>query len=320
VDIDKPANRSEIKSPLLNTVGQTLTQGSRRMNRRTAVKAVAMLGSALASRTAFALEADPLRRGAYHNPFMEGGGGSGAPSCCPVVELRQYTLHPGKRDVLIDLFEREFIETQEAVGITVIGHFRDLEDPNRFVWLRGFSDMRSRGESLKAFYDGARWKSLRDSVNATIIDSDNVLLLHPARPDSGFALGKQIRPAIGAAVSAGLMVATLYYFDAPVDAAFVDFFEQRVKPELVAANASVLASLATESSPNTFRVLPAREGEHLFVWFSLFENQASYESHRASLARSAKWSDVSKQMMVRLKFRAPEVLRLSPASRSLLHT
>src|SRR5438046_7278878 len=52
--------------------------------------------------------------------------------CCPIVELRQYTLHPGKRDVLIDLFEREFIETQEAVGSKVIGQFRNVEDPDRF--------------------------------------------------------------------------------------------------------------------------------------------------------------------------------------------
>jgi hypothetical protein len=289
------------------------------MNRRKVVKAVAALAATLASRAAFALKADPLRRRAYDNPRIEGGG-SDASSCCPVVELRQYTLHPGKRDVLIDLFEREFIETQEAVGITIIGHFRDLADPNRFVWLRGFPDMRSRGVSLSAFYYGAHWKSLRDSANATIVDNDNVLLLHPARPDSGFALEMKVRPAIGAAVPAGLMVATFYYFDAPVDAAFVDFFEQRVKPELVAANATVLASLTTESSPNTFPVLPVREGEHLFVWFSLFENQASYESHRATLAGSAKWSEVSEKMMVRLKFRAPEVLRLSPASRSLLHT
>lgn len=58
-----------------------------------------------------------------------------------VVELRQYTLHPGGRDVLIDLFEREFVETQEAVGMRVIGQFRDEADPNRFVWLRGFPDL-----------------------------------------------------------------------------------------------------------------------------------------------------------------------------------
>lgn len=40
-------------------------------------------------------------------------------SCCPIVELRQYTMHPGQRDVLIDLFDREFIESQEALGIRV---------------------------------------------------------------------------------------------------------------------------------------------------------------------------------------------------------
>ncbi|HET7865773.1 MAG TPA: hypothetical protein VFL86_15325 [Burkholderiaceae bacterium] len=55
---------------------------------------------------------------------------------CHVVELRQYTLHAGQRDVLIDLFDREFVETQEAVGMTVMGQFRDLDDADRFSPLR----------------------------------------------------------------------------------------------------------------------------------------------------------------------------------------
>src|SRR5260370_4034349 len=71
-----------------------------------------------------------------------------------VVELRQYTLHEGTRERLIDLFENEFIESQEALGIRVIGPFRDLEDHNRFVWLRGFPDMDERSGMLAAFYDG----------------------------------------------------------------------------------------------------------------------------------------------------------------------
>ena len=79
--------------------------------------------------------------------------------CGPIVELRQYTLHPWLRDVLISLFERAFIETQEAVGITVIGQFRDLEDPNRFVWLRGFPDMVQRLAALQAFYGGPVWQA-----------------------------------------------------------------------------------------------------------------------------------------------------------------
>ncbi|GHO47962.1 NIPSNAP family protein [Ktedonospora formicarum] len=30
--------------------------------------------------------------------------------CCSIVELRQYTLKPGRRDELITLFEEHFIE------------------------------------------------------------------------------------------------------------------------------------------------------------------------------------------------------------------
>ena len=74
--------------------------------------------------------------------------------CCPIVELRQYTLHPGRRDTLVALFEREFLDTQEAAGIDVLGQFRDLDDPDRFTWLRGFRDMDARLASLSAFYGG----------------------------------------------------------------------------------------------------------------------------------------------------------------------
>jgi hypothetical protein len=109
-------------------------------------------------------------------------------TCCPIVELRQYMLHPGQRDVLIDLFDREFVESQEALGMKVIGQFRDLDNPDRLVWLRGFGDMPSRAQALKDFYGGPVWKAHREAANATMIDSDNVLLLHPAKTTSGFSL------------------------------------------------------------------------------------------------------------------------------------
>ena len=75
-------------------------------------------------------------------------------SCRSLIELRQYTLHPGQRDSLIELFEREFVETQEALGIAVIGQFRDLNRPDRFVWLRGFETIEARGQELAAFMMG----------------------------------------------------------------------------------------------------------------------------------------------------------------------
>jgi len=128
---------------------------------------------------------------------------------------------------LIDLFDREFIESQEAFGMKVIGQFRDLINPNRFVWLRGFRDMPSRAEALKDFYGGPVWKAHRDAANATMIDSDNVLLLHPATPTSGFSLANRERPRPGSnETRSELIVAAIYYFDAPVEAGFLEFFEK----------------------------------------------------------------------------------------------
>src|SRR5438876_6079853 len=174
-------------------------------------------------------------------------------TCCPIVELRQYTLYPGKRDVLIDLFDREFVESQEALGMKVIGQFRDLDNPNRFVWLRGFRDIASRAQALKDFYSGPVWKAHREAANATMIDSDNVLLLHPATPTSGFSFGNKERPGVGAnEARSELIVATIYYFDAPVDAGFVGFFEKTVKPEVSSLAARVRAYFVTEHQREHF--------------------------------------------------------------------
>src|SRR5262245_823733 len=107
-------------------------------------------------------------------------------TCLPVIELRLYTLKPGQRDVLIDLFERHFIESQEAAGMTLVGQFRDRHRADRFVWLRGFPSMEGRHQALEAFYGGPVWSAHRNAANDTMVDSDDVLLLRPARPDLAF--------------------------------------------------------------------------------------------------------------------------------------
>lgn len=241
-------------------------------------------------------------------------------TCCPIVELRQYTLQPGKRDDLIEIFDREFVESQEALGMRIIGQFRDLDNANRFVWLRGFPDMATRAQALTAFYSGPVWKANRTAANATMVDVGNVLLLHPARPASGFMLENTNRPpADTTKAPKGLVIATIYYFDAPADADFVDYFERTAKPVLANAGASIVAYFVTESSANNFPALPVREGEHVFVWFSLFQDDVAYEHYVAALDRSPQWRDeISKWITHQLK-RSPEVLRLMPTARSLLH-
>jgi hypothetical protein len=235
--------------------------------------------------------------------------------------LRQYTLHPGKRDVLIDLFDREFIEPQEAVGITVIGQFRDLDYPDRFVWLRGFRDMTSRAKALTDFYSGPVWKAHREAANATMIDSDNVLLLRPARPTSGFALENTKRPPVGSdEVPASLVVATIYYFEHPVTPNFINFFEDTLKPVATSSGATISAYFVTENSENTFPALPVRAGENVFVWFSTFQDWAAYENHIAALSQSKRWRGDISGGLTRYLDRAPEILKLSPTARSQLRS
>jgi hypothetical protein len=239
--------------------------------------------------------------------------------CCPVVELRQYTLHPGKRDVLIDLFDREFIEPQEALGIKVIGQFRDVDHPDRFVWLRGFRDMSSRAKALSDFYGGPVWKKHRNAANATMIDSDNVLLLRPALRTSGFSLENMKRPPVGSdEVPTSLIVATIYYFEHPVPSDFINFFEHTLKPVATSLGATISAYFVTQDSENTFPALPVREGENVFAWFSTFQDSAAYENYLTALSQSERWRDEVSVELTRYFDRAPEILKLSPTARSQL--
>jgi hypothetical protein len=221
-----------------------------------------------------------------------------------IVELRQYTLVPGKRDALIELFEREFVETQEAVGMDVIGTFRDADDPDRFVWLRGFPDMESRAGSLGAFYGGPAWKAHREAANATMIDSDNVLLLRPAWPGSGFVNDGVRAPRGAKALPEGFVVATICALDAPATDELVAAFRRAI-PALAEAKA---AAFVTESHANTFPALPVREGEHVFVWFALLPRTAP--AQQAALP----------QEINRALSKPAEILRLVPTARSRLHS
>lgn len=242
-----------------------------------------------------------------------------SPRCCPVFELRQYTLHPGQRDVLIELFDRELVESQEAEGMRIVGQFRDLDKPNRFVWLRGFPDMPERARALGAFYGGPVWKAHSKAANATMIDATNVLLLRPARPTSGFSLESLRRPGPGSTeVPKRLVIATIYYFAAPPGEDFLDFFDRDVAPLLQDAGASLLGGFVTESAVNTFPALPVREREQVFVVFSTFRDGEAYEQHLAALGRSAQWNGQTAKALLSRLDRPPEILRLSPTARSLV--
>ena len=234
----------------------------------------------------------------------------------PIVELRQYTLHPQQRGVLIDLFDREFVETQEAHGMRVLGQFRDMDQPDLLVWLRGFADMAARHRALEAFYGGPVWAAHRKAANATMIDSDNVLLLRPAWPGAASELPHHARPQPGATGSApGVLDATVFYLHEPATPALLDYCRHRMAPTLQRGGARALAWYCTEGSANTFARLPVREGEHVLLGLALFGDAAALQA----FVDSGGWArDVAPGLAPWLA-RAPETHRLQPTARSALH-
>lgn len=236
-------------------------------------------------------------------------------ACCPIIELRQYTLYAGRRDALIELFERAFIESQEALGISVIGQFRDRDDANRFVWLRGFPSMDARAKSLAAFYDGPVWRAHRTAANATMLDSDNVLLLRPTREGAGFVLAERRDRTEGDASS--VVIATIHYLDEDA-AAFANFFAAAMSPTIIAAGGPILATLATETAANTFPRLPVREKERVFIWFSAFPDLVAYQRFRTALEEADVWRAAAPAEMLRHFMRKVETLILMPTRRSRL--
>ena len=179
--------------------------------------------------------------------------------------------------------------------------------------------MASREQALKDFYTGPAWTKHRETANTTMVDSDNVLLLRPASLVSGFSFLND-RPALGAnETHNGLVVAIIYHLRSSAGEDFSDFFEDLVKPIITENGASILAILVTENSANTFPALPVREGEKVFVWFTCFADKAAHEKHINALASSWQQSGNLRDEMDRRLSRGPEVLRLSPTARSLLH-
>jgi hypothetical protein len=234
----------------------------------------------------------------------------------PIVELRQYTLHPGRRDELIDLFDNHLVEPQEDAAMKVIGQFRDLDHPDRFAWLRGFDGMEARRASLSAFYGGPVWAEHKDAANATMISSDDVLLLAPAWPGSAFDLAGAERG--GRQPEGAIVVATIFHVEPAGGADFVGLFQDEAAPLLANLGPAPFAAFVTEHAENSFPRLPVRTNENVFIAFYRFTDAWAHARHEAALASSAAWQSGMLSRLQKHFSKPPETLRLMRTERSLL--
>jgi hypothetical protein len=229
-----------------------------------------------------------------------------------VFELRDYTCRPGRRDDLVAMFERLFLDPLEAGGSHVAATFRDLDQDDRWLWIRCFESMATRKLALRAFYNSALWLKHRAECNATIMDSDNVLLL---RLHAGDTL-REDRAAIDATAIPRAVFALDTYF--PEDEAkFAAAFETHAMGTLSAVDAAPLASFVTEHAENNYKRLPIRAGETVFVTLTRFASQAAHKRARAALAASPDWAKAQRKL-AQLCIQPSEHRRLQATPRSSL--
>lgn len=76
-----------------------------------------------------------------------------------LLEIRTYTLHPGKRPQFVAWFETEVVPAMEAAGMTILGSFESMDHDDVFVYLRSFADEEERERLTAAFYTSEAWLS-----------------------------------------------------------------------------------------------------------------------------------------------------------------
>jgi heme-degrading monooxygenase HmoA len=93
-----------------------------------------------------------------------------------IVEVRSYRIKPGRRDEFIKLFETRAVPAQRTHGIKIIGPFLDVENPNKFVFLRSFPSLEERERMKDAFYGSELWKNELEAIAMPMLDSYDVIL------------------------------------------------------------------------------------------------------------------------------------------------
>jgi hypothetical protein len=93
-----------------------------------------------------------------------------------IVEVRSYRIKPGHRDEFIKLFETRAAPALRSYGMKVLGPLLDVENPNKFVFLRSFPTLEARDEMKNAFYGSDLWKNDLEGIAMPLIESYDVIL------------------------------------------------------------------------------------------------------------------------------------------------
>jgi hypothetical protein len=228
-----------------------------------------------------------------------------------VIELRNYLLADTSR-AFIRYFEEEFLFSQRDTGMHPLGQFAVTGAADRFVWIRGFEDMRVRRHGLEAFYGGLFWQARRDQANALMREHHDVHLLRPLSPVAALTAGAALearasQPPGVVSPDAGWVRADFYRTEPAALGRLVELFEHRARPLLGGPGHQLLGYLVAEPTPNDYPRLPVIQDPSLLVVLSAGRDR---EPQTAAALVAAALSPLLTAEVT--------TLRLQPTARSLV--
>lgn len=204
---------------------------------------------------------------AVHDPLL---------SDFQVFEFRRYIIKPGERRHFEQYFDTWFPEAFQQVRAIAAGSFLERGNPNGFTWIRGFHTIDDRAVANAAFYYGSVWNEHRDTLNALISDSDNVLLLCPLSPERGVMTLPAVDPVTEPNGAKGVVVAQVF----AVKKDEVGTFAKEAEPEFAryrAAGAREAGVLVTLDLTNNFPQLPIRTDGPYLVWLGILQDDQTLD-------------------------------------------
>jgi len=191
------------------------------------------------------------------------------------LEIRHYIIKPGQRDNFTKYFAAHFVQSQVDMGGYPMKWSRVKGSPNSFFWLRGFTDMASRGKFLPVFYYGPVWKQFGKGANDLLVNNDNVYLLKPLTLNNGaLTTGKPINSGL-IKNSKGIEVVDFYIANTKLDklvAAFAKYYVPAYKANGINNHTLWVSELQT----NDFPRLPVFQDANLLVNITFYKDEQEY--------------------------------------------
>ncbi|MGO9337947.1 MAG: NIPSNAP family protein [Terracidiphilus sp.] len=94
-----------------------------------------------------------------------------------IIEMRTYKTKPGRRAEFLEIFRSKSVPAHAEIGMTILGPFLSVEDPDTFFFMRGFPDLASREPMKARFYEGELWKNELESILMPMLEHWDVVLV-----------------------------------------------------------------------------------------------------------------------------------------------